>query len=82
MSERYCLEVAGMGIHSATPSQASPPKDAKAATAWLLLELWDARLVDVWIWENARYYVQVADPSAEESIIELEIYLRKLEGDA
>jgi len=79
MAERYCSQVAGLGVYSPIPSDVAPPKDFQTTAAWLLLDLWDSRLVDVWIRENARAYVSVWDPSLDESMVELEIYLRKLE---
>lgn len=79
MAERYCRDLAGLGFPAVVPSDAIPPNDVLGAIAWLVLGLWDERLVDVWLRENARDYVSVEDPTLEESIIALEIYLRKLE---
>jgi|ERR1035437_10201809 hypothetical protein len=77
--EAHCMSVSGMRS-LAIPASATPPKDAPAAIGWLLQEAWETRFVDSWIRDNARWYVSVDDPSIQESVTDLEIFLRKLEG--
>jgi len=79
MAERYCLEVSGMNTLSGGQVASTPPADPESAILGLLTDLWNERLVDVWIRENARSYVSVDDYSLQESITDLEVYLRKLE---
>jgi hypothetical protein len=78
MAQRLCALIIQKGNNSAT--RASRPKDAQTTIRWFLLEAWDERLVDLWVREHAREYVYTDYGCPEESIIELEIYLRKLEG--
>jgi len=74
----YCMFLSRKGSDSASP--AIPPKDAPATIGWLLQAAWDTRFVDDWLRANARSYLAVDDPSIDESVTDLEIFLRKLEG--
>ena len=74
----FCIVASGRGKHLAIP--AIPPRNAPAAIGWLLQEAWDTRFADQWVRENARNYFTVDDPTIGESITDLEIFLRKLEG--
>jgi hypothetical protein len=78
MAERYCRQLVTTK-YALGPVPNTPPVDVPAALEWLLTDLWAEQLVDVWLRENARSYVSVEDYSLQESITELEIYLRKLE---
>lgn len=79
-AEGYCMSVSRRAIHSVTLVSTPPPKDASAVIGWLLQEAWETRFVDLWLRDNARWYVSVDDPSIQESITDLEIFLRELEG--
>ena len=80
MALRYCRAVLENRRHSdPTAVVANRPKDAEAALKWLWIDLWDTRLVDVWIRENARSCVAVDWPESGEGIEqELERYFRKI----
>jgi hypothetical protein len=81
MADRYCREVAGIAFDSSPGVKAGvSPKDVQAVTSWLLVELWDTRLVEIWIREHARDYVSVSDNTLDGSRIELERYLDELES--
>jgi len=80
MAQYYCREASETGIRSASPAPPTPPRDAQKAIGWLLLDLWDERLSDLWVAEHARDFVVVEDPTLHEAATDLEIYLRKLEG--
>lgn len=79
MARRYCEAVLAKS-HRSGPISASPPKDAPAATKWLVLDLWDERLAEIWLRENARTYVVVSWPE-DDNEYELERYLEKLESE-
>ena len=74
----HCERVARTGRDSATLP--TPPTDAPASIGWLLLECWEKQLAEEWVRENAREYIVVDDPTIQESVTELEIFLRRLEG--
>ena len=78
MAERYCREVLERPSHLASPVVAQRPPDPEAAVRWLLLDLWDGQLVDVWIRENARDCVYADHYKSEDAPYELERYLQKL----
>ena len=78
LAEQYCKELI-LAKYRPGPVPNLPPSDVPAVLTWLLSDLWAERLVDVWLQENARSYVSVEDYSLQESITDLEIYLRKLE---
>jgi hypothetical protein len=80
MAERYCREVLEEGSNPVSQIPVSSPKDTQATIEWLLLDLWDDTLVDLWIRENARDYVYADHYKSEEAPEELERYLRKLES--
>ncbi len=79
MARRYCRSVLEESSRS-DPIQANPPKDAPAAMKWLVLDLWDERLAEIWLHENAREYVVVSWPE-DGNDYELERYLKKLEAE-
>jgi hypothetical protein len=75
---RYCRAVLEKSNGSDSKTViASRPNDAQAALKWILLDLWDTRLVDMWIRENARACVSSDWP--EEGVeYELEKYFEKM----
>ena len=77
-TDSYCMALARKG--PCTAVSATRPADVSAAIRWLLLDAWRDRFVDEWVRENARNYITVDDPSIQESVIDLEIFLRKLES--
>lgn len=77
MALRYCRSVLDECNHSA-PIQANRPKDAQAAIRWLVLDLWDGSLAEIWLKDHAREYVVVSWPE-DGNDYDLERYLRKLE---
>jgi hypothetical protein len=68
------------GRGSGSASQPTPPTDALSAIGWLLREAWETQFADEWLRDNARWHISVDDPTIDESVTELEIFLRKLEG--
>jgi hypothetical protein len=78
MASRYCCAVLEKASkEDSSPIIAASPVDAQAAIKWLLLDLWDGRLVDLWIRENARDCVAVDWPESGEEPYLLEQYLKK-----
>jgi hypothetical protein len=79
MAIRYCRTVLEKSLPS-DPIPANRPKDAPAAIKWLVLDLWDERLAELWLRENAREYVVVSWPE-DDNEYELERYLQRLETE-
>jgi hypothetical protein len=79
-AEGHCLILSGIQLGSDLPIYVTPPQEPRAAIEWLLQWAWETRFVDLWLRDNARSYVSVDDYSIQESITDLEIFLRKLEG--
>ena len=79
MALRYCRAVLEKRSKS-DPSAvvASRPTDAQAAIRWLWIDLWDTRLVDIWIRENASLCVGVDWPEDGGTQRELDRYLEKI----
>lgn len=78
MAVRYCQEVLEQSKTTATSEAPSNhPKVDMEAVKWLLMDLWDQSLVDVWIQENARDSVVVEWPE-DDNEYQLEAYFRKI----
>jgi hypothetical protein len=73
MAERFCRD----SLVKAPAAHATKPSNVDATVRWLLIELWDTGLVDLWIRENARDCVYADHFKCEESPGELERYFAK-----
>jgi hypothetical protein len=78
MAARLCQGLLERNNDSAI--RATPPKDALETTKYILLDLWDRRLVDIWLREHAREYIVLDQYCAEERREELESFLQKFEA--
>lgn len=67
-----------IGLDRVVPS--SKPADPIALLTWLLCDRWESDAVDGWCRDNARWYIAVEDYSFPDRAVDLEIFLRKLEG--